>query len=324
MGRHIATLSLHEGLESQKAFYVSIWVYNLSMSCTKFSILLQYLRIFPQHRFRQACYAMIAVVAAYTCWTFFSAVFACWPISYFWTQLEDPAGGRCLNRFAVWFANAGLNIATDIVTGMLPLRVLRSLELPRRQRVALMVVFGLGGLYVFPRSQSHVSSSLSMLTAHSTCVVSILRLQSLYIISKAKDVTWANPLAAIWSSVEINTGIICSCLPTLRSCVARLFPRLLGTFRSPSNSGGDVKPDASGSAGSNRESGKALTNSQASRGVDGSDKIERLSAASLKRSLTGWAQATQTALIHSGGCEQRGDEGRVGEEGLSSAIWVRI
>jgi hypothetical protein len=148
MGRHITTLSLHEGIESQKAFYISIWVYNLSMSSTKFSILLQYLRIFPQELFRKACYITMVIVGIYSCWTFFSAVFACWPISYFWNQLAEPTGGHCLNRFAVWFANAGINIATDIGIGILPLRVLKDLEMPRRQRIALMIVFGLGGLYV--------------------------------------------------------------------------------------------------------------------------------------------------------------------------------
>ena len=69
----------------------------------------------------------------------------------------------------------------------------------------------------------------------STCVVSVLRLQSLYVISKAKDITWENPLAAIWSSVEINTGILCSCLPTLRGLITRIFPNLFGTHRSPYN-----------------------------------------------------------------------------------------
>ncbi len=102
MGQHITTLTLYEAIQSQKPFYISVWVYNLSMSCTKFSILLQYLRIFPQVVFRRSCYIMMGVVAVYTCWTFFSAVFACWPISYFWTQIKDPSGGHCLNRFAVW------------------------------------------------------------------------------------------------------------------------------------------------------------------------------------------------------------------------------
>ena len=150
MGQHIQSLGLHESIQSQKAFYVSVWVYNLAMSCTKFSILLQYLRIFPHHLFRISCFIMIGIVAIYTCWTVFSAIFACWPISYFWTQIVNPKGGHCLDRFAVWFANAGLNIATDFATGLLPLRVLKDLEMPKRQRIALMVVFGLGGLYVYP------------------------------------------------------------------------------------------------------------------------------------------------------------------------------
>lgn len=182
-----------------KAFYVSIWVYNLSLSCTKVSILLQYLRIFIQKRFRVACYTLLGVVVVYSLYTFFTAVFACTPIAFFW----DPSlGGKCLNRFAIWFANSGINIGTDILTAVLPLPMLKRLELPRRQRRALMIVFALGGF---------------------TCIVSILRLQSLYVISQSTDVSWDNPLAAIWSSVEANTAIICSCLPTLR-CI---FPRLL-------------------------------------------------------------------------------------------------
>ena len=44
------------------------------------------------------------------------------------------------------FANAGMNIATDITIGLLPLPVLKQLQLPKRQRIALMWVFGLGGL----------------------------------------------------------------------------------------------------------------------------------------------------------------------------------
>ena len=69
----------------------------------------------------------------------------------------------------------------------------------------------------------------------STCVISILRLQSLYVISKTKDITWYNPLAAIWSSVEANTAMLCSCLPTLRGLISRLFPKIFSTNRSSSD-----------------------------------------------------------------------------------------
>lgn len=103
MSRHLATLTLHESLESLKPFYASVVVYNLAMGCTKYSLLLQYLRIFPHKAFRRAVFVMLGVNTVYVLWTTGSAVFACWPVSYFWTQVKEPEGGRCLDRFAVWY-----------------------------------------------------------------------------------------------------------------------------------------------------------------------------------------------------------------------------
>lgn len=80
-----------------------------------------------------------------------------------------------------------------------------------------MVVFGLGGI---------------------TCVISILRLSALYAISKSSDVSWDNPLAAIWSSLEVNVGILCSCLPTLKGLVTRYFPSLFSNRSWGSRGGG--------------------------------------------------------------------------------------
>jgi hypothetical protein len=64
---------------------------------------------------------------------------------------------------------------------------------------------------------------------NSVCIVSILRLQSLVSISNSTDPTYDNPAAATWSSVEINVGIICSCLPLLRPLFNRFLP---GVFTS--------------------------------------------------------------------------------------------
>jgi hypothetical protein len=102
------------------------------------------------------------------------------------------------------FTNAGVNIVTDILVAILPLPFLNQLQLPKRQRIALMVVFALGGF---------------------TCIISILRLQSLLVFLHNSDISWHNPLAAIWSSLEVNIGILCSCLPTLKAMVSRYFPR---------------------------------------------------------------------------------------------------
>jgi len=59
--------------------------------------------------------------------------------------------------------------------------------------------------------------------------VSILRLQSLVAISNSEDQTYDNAPAAIWSSIEINVGIICSCLPCLRLIAARFLPAVFSS-----------------------------------------------------------------------------------------------
>jgi hypothetical protein len=81
--------------------------------------------------------------------------------------------------------------------------------MPRRAKYALMGIFALGGF---------------------TCIVSILRLESIYAASNSgKDASYNSSMAALWSSLEINTGILCSSLPTLRALVARTFPRLFAS-----------------------------------------------------------------------------------------------
>lgn len=39
--------------------------------------------------------------------------------------------------------------------------------------------------------------------------------------------TWDNGAAAYWSCVEVNVGIICATLPTLKAFISRFFPKFL-------------------------------------------------------------------------------------------------
>lgn len=60
-------------------------------------------------------------------------------------------------------------------------------------------------------------------------MVSILRLQSLYFASESTDPTYDNVSIAIWSTIELNTAVLCGCLPTLKPLLARTFPRFFQT-----------------------------------------------------------------------------------------------
>jgi len=165
------------------------------------------------------------------------------------------------------FSNAALNILTDILITGLPLPFLSALQLPRRQRIALMTVFALGGF---------------------TCIISILRLESLLTFLHNTDISWNNPLAAIWSSVEVNTGILCSCLPTLKALVSRLFPRVFHSSYLQDSGGEGRRPSGPFyNATSSHNSQKHKTN--------------KLSFDALGRGLTGRDVPQQkTTITHSG------------------------
>lgn len=82
--------------------------------------------------------------------------------------------------------------------------------------------------------------------------MSILRLQSLVDFAKSHNATWEQYEVANWSTIEINVGIICACMPALRLVLVRAFPRILGSTRQyPSRSGGQYVNSAA-AAGSRK------------------------------------------------------------------------
>jgi hypothetical protein len=109
--------------------------------------------------------------------------------------------------------------------------VLSSLNLPRRQKYAIVGVFALGFLYVTLWLPSPTSSNTP--SPHSVCVISIVRLVALIDITgqQAYDATYTSASMIFWTSVEVNAAITCACIMTLKPLILRVFPRLL----SPSN-----------------------------------------------------------------------------------------
>lgn len=88
----------------------------------------------------------MGIVATYSTWAVLSAFLNCVPVAKFW---DRDIVGYCLDFEAVWFFNASVNIATDLTLLVMPMPLLSQLQLPRKQKVALMAVFAVGGLYAF-------------------------------------------------------------------------------------------------------------------------------------------------------------------------------
>lgn len=108
----------------------------------KLSIIFSYLREFKVAKTQKVCKAMLAILAVYGAWTVFGSVFMCVPVSAFWNDGTE----KCMDRLAFWFSNAALNIATDMVIFAIPIPLIRSLQISRKQKIALIMVFAVGGL----------------------------------------------------------------------------------------------------------------------------------------------------------------------------------
>ena len=109
----------------------------------KASILLLFNRILVQQspRFRICLVICAGFIFAWTFGSFFSALFRCSPVNYFWdTAIE----GSCTNARAGRIATDALNIITDVVMLVLPLPMVWKLVLPLRQKLAIAAIFGLG------------------------------------------------------------------------------------------------------------------------------------------------------------------------------------
>lgn len=69
---------------------------------------------------------------------------------------------------------------------------------------------------------------LTIFVVYSVTVVSGLRLQSLIYFASTVNPTWDQWTVAWWSTIELNVGFICTCLPTFRLVLVRLWPRVFG------------------------------------------------------------------------------------------------
>lgn len=70
----------------------------------------------------------------------------CNPVTFFWNRTLE--GGMCMNQYVIWFTTAGLNIGQDVIILLLPLPVIRSLQIPASQKKGLVTMLAIGTRYV--------------------------------------------------------------------------------------------------------------------------------------------------------------------------------
>ncbi|WQF78751.1 hypothetical protein CDEST_03765 [Colletotrichum destructivum] len=215
LGKHSWVQPPEDYVPYMKSFYASIVLYNIATTVFKLSILLQYRRIFSSDWMQRLTTWGLVFMSAWTVMLCFLLPLMCVPVAAFW---DESVEGRCIDLLTSWYVMAGVNLVADFVMFSMPIPVINSLQLPRRQKRMLFFVFGLGFL---------------------TCIISVYRLQTLRVAAHTEDPYWDNVDAATWSFLEVTIGILAACLPTLRPIFVTLLPRLFNgsSFHAKSGSG---------------------------------------------------------------------------------------
>ena len=76
-------------------------------------------------------------------------------------------------------------------------------------------------IYILVHARSNVHHLI-----HRFTIISIIRLTTLVSFARSVNVTWDSWSISLWSAMEMHTGIVCICLPSMRIILVRLFPRL--------------------------------------------------------------------------------------------------
>ncbi|KAK8060685.1 hypothetical protein PG996_010615 [Apiospora saccharicola] len=244
--------------------WISEITYVPAIGLTKICILFFYLRVFPSRGFRYACFGTIAFVVAFSIATLVTTIFSCSPVDFVYKGWAGDSKGTCININAFWFSQATINITTDLWIMMLPITQIKKLDLERKKKIFLCIMFCVGLLVT---------------------VFSIIRFTGLVSYSSTTNPTYNNVGAATWSVLECNVGIVCCCMPYVRSFLNRVFPNCFGgTFFS--------------SAGKRGQKYHTMTSTTAATsGVTGSDGTSKLQQ-----------QTTNATATTDGG----GDDGRKG------------
>lgn len=132
-------------------------------------------------------------------------------------DITGTAEGECINTTAFFYSTSAFNIVTDIWILVLPLKTLRSINRPTREKYALFLIFGVGTF---------------------AAVASIVRLHTIYTYTLAEDPFRDGILVNQWSVIEVTIAISCASVSALKPVFSSKQRRMTRRAVLNSSSGG--------------------------------------------------------------------------------------
>lgn len=117
-------------------------LYVPCLGFAKFSILFLYRKLSQLKWFNICVYTLMSIVISYSISIIFALIFPCRPIAANWDiSITDF---KCIDKAGIYLATAAANVATDMLILTLPIPMVLRLQMPRAQKIALMIVFAVG------------------------------------------------------------------------------------------------------------------------------------------------------------------------------------
>lgn len=107
----------------------------------KLSLLAFYRKLSPDNRFDWVLWVMAAVAVIFGIGSILSVCLSCVPLSKVW---HPQLPGRCINLEAFYYANGGFMIFNDIILYILPIVIVRGVQLSKAKAAAMNLLFALG------------------------------------------------------------------------------------------------------------------------------------------------------------------------------------
>jgi fucose permease len=221
---------------------------NPALMATKTSILVFYLTLTKTDKvFRRAIIATLVVVNVGGLALTALNIAQCRPITAAWAS-PVPESASCTNIVTIYLSSAPLNIITDLAIFFLPMPILTSMRLPKKQKVILVITFGFG---VFVAVVDVVRIAYLQNAQRATLGVAQSEQSETGTDQRnTNDFAWYSSLSFMWSIVEINVGIMCGCVPALKPLVRRFLPSwitdhasMCGATASPTSDEQVLRPD---------------------------------------------------------------------------------
>lgn len=88
----------------------------------------------------------MGIVASYCVIFFFIEAFNCNPVEKVWHGLTYTGKFSCFDNSMVEFVIGGFNIATDTIVLVMPVPIILNLQMDRKRKLGLLLLFSTGAL----------------------------------------------------------------------------------------------------------------------------------------------------------------------------------